>query len=204
MATPVTEILTLANTEVNLRECAELVAKHSPGFQRSYWGERVQDPELRQWFIANAIPTLSIPDWDERPKNTNPEVAKTGYEKLRVGASQPSEKKLVAFKPFPPSKCFSAPITEVIYATAKPDTDLEEFNKIVDVSLKACDDFKGCYGTSWGYVLDTEREIVMVVGWENVETHVNFTKTEECRLTTGPFREVISQASMYYVKTQAM
>ncbi|KAH7930647.1 hypothetical protein BV22DRAFT_44217 [Leucogyrophana mollusca] len=197
MATPVTEVLTLTSNELmstsdNPRECAEII-KNFSGFQRLFWGNRVQEPGVYQWFI----------DWDERPKQADPEASKTVEEKLREVVSQPPERKLVAFKTFPHTHCFTAPITEVIYATAKPDTDLEEFKKVVDVSLQATEVFKGCYGTSWGYVLDTEREVMMVVGWESIEDHVSFTKTEEFRVTTDPFLELVSKSGFYYMKAHS-
>ncbi|KAH7916255.1 hypothetical protein BJ138DRAFT_1108904 [Hygrophoropsis aurantiaca] len=195
---PLTEVLALKSNELmsssdNLRECVELLSKNIPGFQRSFWGDRLQEPGIRQWFI----------DWDEKPENYDPEVVQKANQKLQEVVSEFPKPKFVAFRTFPHTKCFTAPITEVIYATVKPDADLKEFAKVADVSLEVTEDYQGCFGTSWGYVVGSEREIMMVVGWDSIENHVNFTKTTEFKETTDPFLELVSDSGMFYVKNQS-
>lgn len=106
----------------------------------------------------------------------------------------------------------------------KPETDLNEFSKIVDASLEVCHDFKGCYGTAWGYVVGTEhaKEVVLLLGWESPEVstrdlesvkrcpsyldnsqhHVAFMKTEPARITTAPYVEGVEDSSVFYVQSQ--
>lgn len=167
--TPVTEIVTLTSNDAmkttsNFQEVIALM-RHSTfdGLQRMHWGDRVQQPGIRQWFI----------NWDRRPQRSESTAATLAQikEKLNAIVDSPPTRRLVAFNPFPPTKCFAAPFTEVIISTVKPETNLNEFDKIVDASLDVCHDFKGCYGTAWGYVVDPEgaNEVVLLVGWESPE-----------------------------------
>jgi hypothetical protein len=145
-------------------------------------------------------------------------------EKLEAVVDSPPTRRVVAFNPFPPTKCFAAPFTEVIISTVKPETNLKEFDKIVDASLEVCHDFEGCYGTAWGYVVDAQgpNEVVLLVGWESPEVstrnlqsvnrclshadnsqhHVAFMKTEPAMLTTAPYVEGVETSTVFYVQAQ--
>lgn len=198
----VTEIITLISnsamkTTSDFQEAVKLLRQSTfEGIQRMYWGDRIQQPEVRQWFI----------DWDHRPQRSESTAAIRAQikEKLDTIVDSPPTHRLVAFKPFPPTKCFAAPFTEVIISAVKPETNLNEFNKIVDASLEVCHDFEGCYGTAWGYVVDAEgaNEVVLLVGWETPEHHVAFMKTEPARRTTAPYVEGVEESTVFYVKAQ--
>lgn len=198
----VTEIITLISnnamkTTSDFQEAVKLLRQSTfEGLQRMYWGDRVQEPGIRQWFI----------DWDHRPQRSESTAAIRAQikEKLDAIVDSPPTHRLVAFKPFPPTKCFAAPFTEVIISTVKPETNLNEFDKIVDASLEVCHDFEGCYGTAWGYVVDGEgaNEVVLLVGWETPEHHVTFMKTEPARRTTAPYVERVEESTVFYVKAQ--
>ncbi|KAG2155053.1 uncharacterized protein EDB93DRAFT_1248009 [Suillus bovinus] len=200
--TPVTEIVTLTSNDAmkttsNFQEAVELLRQTSfDGLQQMYWGDRVQQPEIRQWFI----------NWSHRPQRSESTAAAMAQIKEKLGAvvDSPPRRRLVAFNPFPPTKCFAAPFTEVIISIVKPETDLDEFNKIVDASLEVCHDVEGCYGTAWGYVVDTEdaKEAVLLVGWESPEHHVAFMKTEPARITTAPYVEGVKESTVFYVQAQ--
>ncbi|KAG1851755.1 hypothetical protein C8R48DRAFT_725325 [Suillus tomentosus] len=200
--TPVTEILTLTSNDAmkttpKFQEAIELLRQSTlDGLQQMYWGDRVQQPGIRQWFI----------NWDRRPQrseSTAP-IAAQIKEKLEAVVDSPPTRRLVAFNPYPPTKCFAAPFTEVIISTVKPETDLNEFSKIVDASLEVCHDFKGCYGTAWGYVVGSEhaKEVVLLLGWESPEHHVAFMKTEPARITTAPYAEGVEDSTVFYVQSQ--
>ncbi|KAG1755435.1 hypothetical protein EDB19DRAFT_405954 [Suillus lakei] len=200
--TPVTEIITLTSNDAMkttsyFQEAVELLRQSTfEGIQRIYWGDRVQQPGIRQWFI----------DWDRRPQGSESTAATTAQikEKLNAIVDSPPKRRLVAFNPFPPTKCFAAPFTEIIISTVKPETDLNEFSKVVDLSLEVCHPFEGCYGTAWGYVVDAEgvNEVVLVVGWESPERHVAFTKTEPAKKTTAPYLEGVESSTVFYVQAQ--
>ncbi|KAG2115441.1 hypothetical protein DEU56DRAFT_841042 [Suillus clintonianus] len=163
---PVTEIITLISnhamkTTSNFQEVLELLRQPTiEGIQKMYWGDRVQQPGVRQWFI----------NWDRRSQGSESTAATMAQvkEKLDAIIESPPTCRLVAFNPFLPTKCFAAPFTEVIISTIKPETDLNAFNKVVDELLEVCHDFEGCYGTAWGYVVDAS-EVVLLVGWESPE-----------------------------------
>ncbi|KAG2156314.1 hypothetical protein DEU56DRAFT_867774 [Suillus clintonianus] len=196
---PVTEIVTLISnhatkTTSNFQEVLELLRQPTfEGIQKMYWGDRVQQPGVRQWFI----------NWDSRPQGSESTAATMAQvkEKLDAITESPPTRRLVAFNPFPPTKCFAAPFTEVVISTIKPETDLNAFNKVVDESLEVCHDFKGCYGTAWGYVVDAS-EVVLLVGWESPEHHVAFMKTEPARITTAPYLEGVEDSTVFYVQAQ--
>lgn len=200
--TPVTEIITLTSNDAmkttsNFQEAVELLRQSTfEGIQRIYWGDRVQQPGIRQWFI----------DWDRRPQGSESTAATTAQikEKLNAIVDSPPKRRLVALNPFPPTKCFAAPFTEIIISTVKPETDLNAFSKVVDLSLEACHPFEGCYGTAWGYVVDAEgvNEVVLVVGWESPERHVAFMKTEPAKKTTAPYLEGVEDSTVFYVQAQ--
>lgn len=200
--TPVTEIITLTSnnamkTTSNFQEAIELL-RHSTfdGLQRMYWGDRVQQPGIRQWFI----------NWDHSPQGSESTAATTKQikEKLNAISDSPPTRRLVAFNPFPPTKCFAAPFTEVLISTIKPETNLNEFSKIVDESLDVCHGVEGCYGTAWGYVVDSEsaNEVVLLVGWESPKHHLAFMQTEPARRTTAPYLEGVEDSTVFYVQTQ--
>lgn len=200
--TPVTEIITLTSNDAmkttsNFQEAVELLRQSTfEGLQRMYWGDRVQQPGIRQLFI----------DWARRPQGSESIVATTAQikEKLDAVVDSPPTRRLVAFNPFPTTKCFAAPFTEIIISTVKPETNLNEFNKIVDASLEVCHDFEGCYGTAWGYVVDPEgaNEVVLLVGWESPEHHVAFMKTEPATRTTAPYVDGVDDSTVFYVQAQ--
>ncbi|KAG1745768.1 hypothetical protein EDD22DRAFT_958468 [Suillus occidentalis] len=200
--TPVTEIITLTSNDAmkttsKFQEAITLL-RHSTfdGLQRMYWGDRVQQPGIREWFI----------NWDHHPQGSESTAATSAQikEKLNAIVDSPPTRRLVAFNPFPPTKCFAAPFTEVIISTVKPETNLNEFDKIIDASLDVCHDFKGCYGTAWGYVVDPEgaNEVVLLVGWESPEHHIEFMKTEPAMRTTAPYVEGVEDSTVFYVQTQ--
>jgi hypothetical protein len=220
--TPVTEIITLTSNDAmkttsNFQEAVGLLRQTNfEGLQRMYWGDRVQQPGIRQWFI----------NWDPRPQGSEWTTATKVQikEKLEAVVDSPPTRRVVAFNPFPPTKCFAAPFTEVIISTVKPETNLKEFDKIVDASLEVCHDFEGCYGTAWGYVVDAQgpNEVVLLVGWESPEVsthniqsvnrslshadnsqhHVAFMKTEPAMLTTAPYVEGVETSTVFYVQAQ--
>lgn len=200
--TPVTEIITLTSNDAmkttsNFQEVIALM-RHSTfdGLQRMHWGDRVQQPGIRQWFI----------NWDHRPQGSESTAATLAQikEKLNAIVDSPPTRRLVALNPFPPTKCFAAPFTEVIISTIKPETNLNEFDKIVDASLDVCHDVEGCYGTAWGHVVDPEgaNEVVLLVGWESPEHHIAFMKTEPAMRTTAPYVEGVEDSTVFYVQTQ--
>lgn len=200
--TPVTEIVTLTSNDAmkttsNFQEAVKLLRQSNfEGLKQMYWGDRVQEPGIRQWFI----------NWDYRPQRSESTAATMAQikEKLNAVIDSPVTRRLVAFNPFPPTKCFAAPFTELIISTVKPETNLNKFNKIVDKSLEVCHDFKGCYGTAWGYVVNAEgpNEIVLLVGWESPEHHVAFMQTEPARVTTAPYVEGVETSTVFYVQAQ--
>ncbi|KAG2042172.1 hypothetical protein BDR03DRAFT_854559 [Suillus americanus] len=200
--TPVTEIVTFTSNDAmkttsNFQDAVGLLRRSNfEGLQQMYWGDRVQQPGIRQWFV----------NWDHRPQRSESTAATLAQikEKLDAVVDSPPTRRLVAFNPFPPTKCFAAPFTEVIISTVKPETNLNEFNKIVDASLDVCHGFEGCYGTAWGYVVNAEgaNEVVLLLGWESPEHHVAFMKTEPARVTTAPYVEGVETSTVFYVQAQ--
>lgn len=59
--TPVTEIITLSSNDAmkttsNFQEAVALLRNSTfDGLQRMYWGDRVQQPGIRQWFISEIL-----------------------------------------------------------------------------------------------------------------------------------------------------
>ncbi|EGO02012.1 hypothetical protein SERLA73DRAFT_159100 [Serpula lacrymans var. lacrymans S7.3] len=193
----VTEFLTLTSTDAikttdHFRELVDIIRKEIPTFQSYHWGDRVQEPGIRQLIICFGD--------DPRDKYT-PALLKSLDDKLNL-ISTSYERKFFVLNPFLPGKYFSAPYTEVIFATTKPDINLEEFNKVCNASLRPCDVFPGCYGTSWGYYIGKGEEIVMVLGWESPEHHQAFHKTDICKTTTAPFLEMVSDAKWFYIQAR--
>ncbi|KAG2085708.1 uncharacterized protein F5147DRAFT_792789 [Suillus discolor] len=200
--TPVTEIITLTSNDAmkttpKFQEAVELLCQSTfEGLQQMYWGDRIQQPGIRQWFI----------NWDHHPQRSESTAAIAAQIKEKLGAvvDSPPMCRLVVFNPYPPTKCFVTPFTEVIISTVKPETDLNEFSKIIDASLEVCHDFEGCYGTAWGYVVNAKdaKEVVLLLGWESPEHHVAFMQTEPARRTTPPYVEGVEDSTVFYIQSQ--
>ncbi|KAG2123762.1 hypothetical protein DEU56DRAFT_983753 [Suillus clintonianus] len=141
---PVTEIITLISnhamkTTSNFQEVLELLRQPTiEGIQKMYWGGRIQQPGVRQWFI----------NWDRRPQGSESTAATMAQVKEKLDAIIESQltRRLVASNPFLPTKYFAAPFTEVIISTIKPETDLNTFNKNALCTLIGVEHFESYKG----------------------------------------------------------
>lgn len=102
-------------------------------------------------------------DWQAQQTANPAEVAKTlpsGSEVIRsVHISFEGSPKL----------CFSAPVTEIIFATAKDGQDLITFGGMCDLALRTTIDQPGCTGTAWGFAKENPRVFVLLAGWDVIK-----------------------------------
>lgn len=59
--------------------------------------------------------------------------------------------------------CFSAPVTEIIFAAAKAGQDIT-FGGMCDFALRKTIDQPGCAGTAWGFAKEAPRVFVLLAG----------------------------------------
>ena len=69
-------------------------------------------------------------------------------------------------RPYPATQAFEAPLTEVLFATLKPDASKEELEEAVSAWIKTAPEVAN---ESFGALLEDERKYVAVNGWESLE-----------------------------------
>lgn len=110
-------------------------------------------------------------EWDSADGKLDASTWKSVEERLAPLAAGQVDSVRVSFIGSP-RKFLAAPVTEVIFATAKPEIDLEAFANTCDVALQATNESQGSYGSTRGYTSKSERDIVMVLGWESIEVGI--------------------------------
>lgn len=76
----------------------------------------------------------------------------------------------VAFSPFDNYKrCMAAPLTEVTLIKVKDGADIQEFKAASENGLDKAGAAEGCIRGAWGFTVEDEKMIVMVMGWESNE-----------------------------------
>ena len=75
----------------------------------------------------------------------------------------------VPLNPYPASSSFTAPVTEVLVATLKPDASREELEKIIDMMHKGVKLTPGALASSHGITLEDDRKYIYVCGWDAIE-----------------------------------
>ncbi|KAF7975536.1 hypothetical protein HWV62_9367 [Athelia sp. TMB] len=68
--------------------------------------------------------------------------------------------------------CLAAPVTEIIFATAKQEQDLITFGGICDFALRATIEQPGCTGTAWGFAKENPQLFVLVAGWDRIRVRL--------------------------------
>jgi len=101
-----------------------------------------------------------------------------------------------------PASCVTAPVTEVMMSTTKPEQDLITFGEICNVALRATAEQPGCLGTSWGYSKENPRTVISLVGWASVNAHQRFTKTEVFKISYLPYMQGITESKTIHYKFQ--
>lgn len=104
--------------------------------------------------------------------------------------------------PFPPAVLGSAPVVEIVtfYNTE------EHFVKNVERFIESCaPDMKGCVGHAFGGVVEEiekaegegkGKAVVLCVGWESKEAHMEFRETETFKENVHLLREGMGGAEM--------
>jgi len=164
-----------------------------PGIHHQFFGRGVHNPELNYWLI-------------NRDSNSPPvEVIPLLHKHLDSGL-KPTLNYTVSFLRQPLEKSFSAPVTEIIYAMIKDETDVEKFSEISDLSLVPTEEYPGCTGSSWNFAKESPRSLFMIIGWDKIETHEAFKKTEEFRVTTEPWIEgaLLETVTVDYFKFEGL
>ncbi|CAG8974557.1 hypothetical protein HYALB_00005830 [Hymenoscyphus albidus] len=174
------------------------VVKKQEGYQRSYYGRAMESPDLLLWFI----------DWDSYEAHIN--FTKSAvYESFANNLSALMEGvhlHHVGLKPFPPTVLSKAPVIEfATFLDTKPQflDNVGKFMNAVGIPEK-------CYGGAWGECVETDvgkhedgsvkgKAVVLVIGWESKEAHMQFRETELFKETLGLLREGTGGVEMFHV-----
>jgi len=185
-----TQIVSFSTTKgaTDFKDLTGAVKTGVSGLQSQSLGTGVEEPQARRWVLQ----------WDSETKSDTPDVESI----LKPFTSETIDNVTVEFSGENLNKCLSAPVTEMIFATTKPGQDLITFGEIVNVSLTATDSQPGCLGSAWGYTKEKPGVAVLVVGWENVDYHKKFSRTEVFNITSLPFRQGVSAAKMTHYTFQ--
>ncbi|CAG8959812.1 hypothetical protein HYFRA_00001720 [Hymenoscyphus fraxineus] len=174
------------------------VVKKQEGYQRSYYGRAMESPDLLLWFI----------DWDSYEAHIN-FTKSSVYESFanNLGALMEGfHLHHVGLKPFPPTVLGKAPVIE--FATFL-DTQ-PQFLDNVGKFMNAVGMPEKCYGGAWGESVETDvgkhedgsvkgRAVVLVIGWESKEAHMQFRETEVFKGNIGLLREGVGGVEMFHV-----
>ncbi|KIM85684.1 hypothetical protein PILCRDRAFT_816887 [Piloderma croceum F 1598] len=183
----ITQIISfVAKSTVDFEYLSNAAKAGTKGLQRQFLGIGLE-PNARAWLL----------EWDAETKSGIVDFEKI----LEPVTSEPIKNVHVAFsESLAPS--LAAPVTEILFSKMKPEQDLVAFGKIASVSLQDTIIQPGSLGTSWGYTSEIPKSVVLVVGWENVEAHKNFAKTEFFRISCMPYLEGVTESSVSYYKFQ--
>jgi len=188
MSSNTTQIISFATKEaVTLQDLANAAKVDTKGPHNQMLGGGIEEPEAKHWFL----------DWDAETKSGTPDFEKI----LSPLTSEQIQNVHVAFSE-PPTPCLTAPVTEITFSTTKPEQDLITFGEICNVTLRVTAEQPGCLGTSWGYTTENQRAVVLLVGWESVDAHMKFTKTEVFKISYLPYVQGVAESKMTHYKFQ--
>jgi len=188
MSSTTTQIISFATKgAITFRDLSNAAKVDTKGLHSQMLGGGIEEPEAKHWFL----------DWDAETKSGTPDFEKI----LSVLTSEQIRNVHVAFSE-PPTPCLTAPVTQIILSTTKPEQDLITFGEICNVTLRATAEQPGCLGTSWGYTTENPRAVVLLVGWQSVDAHIKFTKTEVFKISSLPYDQGVAESKMAHYKFQ--
>ncbi|KAL0950504.1 hypothetical protein HGRIS_007313 [Hohenbuehelia grisea] len=197
MSPRVTEIVKLRVTEDDLlrknhlafTNIAQAFHDSTACIHNQAWGASVEDPETWIWLL----------DWESCQKTVEENAYNDMVHLLRGSVSSTLTIAHVAFDPDALKRCYSAPVTEMVFATIKPGVDTMHFESLCEsIRMIACN-ANGCYGVSWGFTSEDHRRIVFIFGWESIQHHEAMFGSRVFEATGKSFRNSVCEAKMFRV-----
>ncbi|KAK7455757.1 hypothetical protein VKT23_010789 [Stygiomarasmius scandens] len=164
------------------------------GIVNQSYGLGVEDKEVLHWLIQF--------DQGFGPKEFVWDEAKYGdfiNEVMKI-AQQPPESAFMNFdeEPFPKAVT-DAPVTELATLGIKEDLSKEQVSKTMDEACARLRKATGAKGACWGVDGSKPRDVYLFVGWESVESHVAYTKTDDFKEVQKLLGGVVASAKMSHV-----
>lgn len=103
-----------------------------------------------------------------------------------------------ALKPHPPTAVFTSPVTEVakwLVAVSKEDWIVfyEGFGEALNLA-------PGYRAHAGGYTVENENEFVVAIGWDSVEAHTAYVKTEAGAAMIAKLMGSVSNPEMWHMR----
>ncbi|THU99257.1 hypothetical protein K435DRAFT_964514 [Dendrothele bispora CBS 962.96] len=166
------------------------------GIVNQSYGIGVEDKEVLHWIIQF--------DQGFGPKDFVWDEAKYGdftKEVMKI-AQEPPQSAFMHFdddkEPFA-KEVTDAPVTELAAIELKEDLSEEEASKTLNDIRSIVRKAKNGKGACWGADNDKPKNVYLFVGWESVEDHVAFTKTDSFKEVQGMMKNIISGVKMGHV-----
>ncbi|EMD32813.1 hypothetical protein CERSUDRAFT_99188 [Gelatoporia subvermispora B] len=79
-----------------------------------------------------------------------------------------------------PYASFSAPVTELAFVTLKPNQSKERLENLADKLIKGipANEETGLVSALWGSVVEHDKMVALILGWNSVEAHERFVTTD--------------------------
>lgn len=104
----------------------------------------------------------------------------------------------VALKPHPPTPVFTSPVAEV--AKFSITIAKEEWLAMYEEFEKGLREAPGYRGHSAGWTIEDENDFVLAIGWESVEAHTSWAKTEFGRESIRHLIGGLGEHSMFHIR----
>lgn len=107
-----------------------------------------------------------------------------------------------ALSPHPPTPAFTSPVTEVAKLYVGPELSKEDWLKRFakfEEGLKVAPGYKA---HSSGWSVEDEKCYVLAIGWESVEAHFEWKKTEGGSTSINHLRNGLEKSEMWHIRDE--
>ncbi|KAI9877432.1 MAG: hypothetical protein M1830_003917 [Pleopsidium flavum] len=180
------------------------------GFQRAYWGRRIENPSevqlLIDWDSVDAHKKfMATPEYEPFGKHIGSIL--DGAVSIHHAILKPQSSSTVASR-------FSAPVTEIVtfyFPSSTSASDKSDIEDAVSKFSKAPQQHaEGFRGLSGGWIVEKVEHasvgegwgFVGVAGWDSLDAHMAFRETKEFKEAIMDLRNRAKGTAMYHVKLQ--
>lgn len=105
-----------------------------------------------------------------------------------------------AFNPHPPTPAFTSPVTEIGKFFIVPEMSKVEWLKGYAEFEKGLKTAPGYKAHSGGWSVEDEKCFVLAIGWESVEAHLEWKKTEAGDSSINYIRNGMGKGEMWHMR----
>ncbi|KAI5121478.1 hypothetical protein M0805_003934 [Coniferiporia weirii] len=185
----VTEIVRFSNFSMNEVEAAAFrTVSGLDGCVRCYHGMQTEESSNGLW----------VQDWQSLAHHAAFQASEI-YVPFVAGVSafaQAVDAILhVPLRPYPAALAFTAPLTEVVTATLRPTSTLDEFEETLAGALASIPGLARC---SYGTTLENDKQVVLVNGWDSMDARHTVLSSETAQELFGRLHGLANFDVKYY------